>query len=487
MPPPLLPEVSPPEQSYGARLTGVLAALAALAGTGMAAGILGDHLTGSDVTMLFLIVVVWAGLTFGHLAGGVAAVAGMLASNFFFFEPQGAFGFDTTRDAITLFVFILVAMTTSTLAAKLREEKERQRWHGELADRTAKALYTLFEVNQTLAKVMRREELVDLVEQDISRLLGQRVRMLEGEEIEIPPACHSVILKTPRKIWGALVFENAPQESEALDQNLLHEAVGEQVGLALERIALTEEMAETRLLADGERLRRALMNSISHDLRTPIGSIMGAASSLLSGEAEFNEQARRDQLTTIMQASRRLSRYVRNLLDTTVIEAGALQLNCDWVDLADTVSVALDAAEPVLQGRPVALKMDAGLPLLWLDAVLVERIFVNLFENAAKYSPPGGLIEVRASVAGQELTASVFNETELPQGLALERLFDSYYRGPSPDQQKGSGLGLSICRAFMHAHGGEISAQYDAQRQGLTIRLRFMMTEQAPCEETMDD
>jgi two-component system sensor histidine kinase KdpD len=468
-------------------LLGLAAVLLALGGVGLAASILGQHLTGSDVTMLFMIVVVWASLTFGRLAGAIAAVASTLASNFFFFEPYMAFGFDTTRDAIALIVFLLVAMTTSTLAAKVREEKEQQRWHAELAERVSKSLDILFSVSQAIAKVMRREELGPLVEKDIAELLGQRARLVEGGAPSASPGQHCVPLNTPRRNWGALLFDGTKQEPFEPSQNLLHEAVGEQVALALERIALMEEMAEARLIADGERLRRALMNSISHDLKTPIGSIMGAASSLLTGEGNFDERIWKEQLSTIMQASLRLNRYVRNLLDNAVIEAGALKPSCDWVDLADTVSVAIDACEGALAGKPVDLIVDGKLPLLWLDAVLIERVFVNLFENAAKFSPGDARIEARLSREGDSVTATIFNRAVLDADFPLEQLFEPYFRGSSDDRKKGAGLGLAICRAFMRAHDGEASAQYDSQRQGMIVSLRFPVSHQAPSEENMDD
>lgn len=488
MPPPLLPDSGFPLPSQASRLLGIGAVLLALAAVGLTAGILGPHLTGSDVTMLFMVVVVWGSLTFGRLAGAVAAVAATLTSNFFFFVPYGAFGFDTTRDAITLAVFLIVAMTTSTLAARVRDEKEQQRWHAELAERVSNALSTLFSVSQTLSKVMRREELGRLVETELSPLLGQRVQLcLQEDGDEVPRAAHRVTLKTPRRVWGELLFEETAQLPTEPDQKLLHEAVGEQVALALERIALTEEMAEARLIADGEKLRRALMNSISHDLKTPIGSIMGAASSLLSGGGKFDEAALKDQLSTILQAAGRLNRYVRNLLDNTVIEAGALKLNCDWVDLAETVSAAIDAAEPALLGKPVDLSVDGPLPLLWLDAVLIERVFVNLFENAAKFSPAEARIGVWLGLTDGGVQALVFNRAEAPPEIAPDQLFEPYVRGFGHDRQKGAGLGLSICRAFMRAHGGEVTAQYDSQRQGLVLDLRFPVSSEAPSEENLDD
>lgn len=486
MSPPLLPESDVPQPSLGARAVGVLTVLFALTCVGLTASILRSQLTGSDVTMLFLIVVVWGGLTFGRLAGVVAAVAGTLASNFFFFVPFWDFGFDTTRDAITLSVFLIVAMTTGTLAAKVREEREQQRLHAERAERLFEALNRLYQVSQRLAKATTRDEVRHLAENEIAQLLGVGITLCDEGAADWPPG-RKVALNTPRGAWGHLVFSPPQSQDAAPNHELLYDAAGEQVALTLERVRLTEDMAEAKLIADGEKLRRALMNSISHDLKTPIGSIMGAASSLLLSGAKLDGDVLADQLGTILQAAGRLDRYVRNLLDNTVIEAGGLKPACDWVDLADTISVAIDASAPAMFGKQVDLILEGDLPLLWLDAVLIERVFVNLFENAAKYAPPEARIEARAALGDGKVVASVFNRTAQPPVGALDRLFEPYVRGEAGDLQKGAGLGLSICRAFMHAHGGEISAQYDSHRHGLVINLTFPITRRAPIEESMDD
>lgn len=486
MPPPLIHEDEQPKPTLSMRLVGVLAVLLALSAVGMVASILRQQLTGSDVTMLFLIVVVWGGLTFGRLAGLVAALVGTLASNFFFFVPAWAFGFDTTRDAITLTVFVIVAMTTGTLAAKVREEREQQRLHAERAERVSEALATLFQVSQQLSRAMTRQAVRDLVEGDISRLLGTDIRLLDTID-EDASGGHKVALMTPRDGWGWLMFAPSPEDGRKPDHDLLHEAVGEQVALALERARLTEDMAEAKLIADGDKLRRVLMNSISHDLKTPIGSIMGAASSLLLTGGKLDHGILADQLGTILQAAGRLDRYVRNLLDNTVIESGSLKPASDWVDLADTLSAAIDAAAPALMGKPVDLIVENDLPLMWLDAALIERVFVNLLENAAKFSPPEARIEIRAKGLAQSVAITFFNRTLRPLSGGLEHLFEPHTRCEAQDLQKGAGLGLSICRGFMQAHGGEITAQYDGLREGLAVNLVFPILRQAPSEENMDD
>jgi two-component system sensor histidine kinase KdpD len=483
---PLLQDNLRPPPSLQARVIGLGGALSALFVASGIAAILKPYLTASEIAMLLLVTVIWSSMTFGRIIGVFSAIGATLVYNYIF-EPTLALDFDDTRDVVRIAVFLIVSLATGGMAAKLHDEKDLQRWHAELAESVSKSLDTLFSVSQALARVMRREELGALVGTDVAALLGQKVRLVEGETGDPEGAEHRVLLKTPRRLWGALLFTDAKQEPFEPSQRLLHEAVGEQVALALERIALMEEMAEARLIADGEKLRRALMNSISHDLKTPIGSIMGSASSLLTGEGLFDDRAREEQLMNIMQASERLNRYVRNLLDYTVIEAGALSPKCDWVDLAETVSTAIDASEHALQGKPVDLVIDSKLPLLWLDAALIEQVFVNLLENAAKYSPPGAGIEVRLRQEGTNVLASVFNPAAPGASGEPERLFEPYYRGDSSDRRKGAGLGLSICRAFMRAHGGDALAARDETRQGLSVQLIFPISHEAPTEEIIDD
>lgn len=454
--PPALVDILP-KPTLTDRAVGLGAVLLALGLVGFLASLFGERLSSSHVTMLFLIVVVWGAVTFGRLAGMMAAVAGSLASNFFF-KPQMSFGFDTVRDAITLTVFLVVAFTISSLAAKVREERERQRSQAEELRRVSNELSILYQVGRTLAGVTRTEELTNLAATKIPGLLGRIEELADGES------------------------KDGPVTSKQLEV-----AVAEQIAQAAQRIRLTEEMAETRLSADGERLKRAMLESLSHDLRTPIGAIMGAASSLLSGEASFNETTRTEQLETILQAAQRLNRYVRNLLDNTLIESNALKPSCDWVDLADTISSALSACTKLLGNKPVDYRIEGPLPLLWLDADLIERVFVNLIENAVKFSHPEAAVEIRVAIRNNQVEATIFNPAIKMPDVASERLFDAHYRGSNADNRRGTGLGLSICRAFMRAHGGDIQASADEARHGLVFTLSFPIPSNSPTEEGLDD
>jgi len=244
---------------------------------------------------------------------------------------------------------------------------------------------------------------------------------------------------------------------------------------AQERARLAEEMAEARAL-------EALLSSVSHDFRTPLGTIIGSATTLLSEDAQLDEKARRGLLGGILQAAQRLHRYTRNLIDITSIESGALRLRRDWTDLGDVLGTALDGIE-----RPVAVRLEDDLPLLWVDTVLVERVLVNLLENAVKHAPAGAAIEVSARRAGGGMEVEVFNAgSDLPDDQ-LEAVFGKFRRGPAAGAE-GSGLGLSIVRGFMAAHGGTVAARRDPARGGLAFRLWFPAADAAPAAAMeMDD
>jgi two-component system sensor histidine kinase KdpD len=230
-------------------------------------------------------------------------------------------------------------------------------------------------------------------------------------------------------------------------------------------MTLAEDVDRSRLLAETERLRSALLTSISHDLRTPLASILGAASSLQTYHERIDTEGKRDLLRTIQDEAERLNRFVANLLDMTRLESGAVVLSHEAADLGELVGTALARAGKVLEGHRVEISLPPALPLLDLDTVLFEQILFNLLDNAGKYSPPGSVVTLRAwhEAAGAGARASV-NLQVMDEGPgipadALERVFDKFYRVHGADRQRaGTGLGLAVCRGFVEAMGGTIVA-----------------------------
>jgi two-component system sensor histidine kinase KdpD len=252
------------------------------------------------------------------------------------------------------------------------------------------------------------------------------------------------------------------------DQVDLLEALTQQAASGLERARLAEEAQQARIAVEAERLRSTLLSSVSHDLRTPLATITGAASSLLQ-DASIGGEGQRELKEAIYEEAVRLNRLVTNLLDMTRLESGSLQLNRDWHSLEELVGSALARLEPGLKGRVVRVAIPADLPLVPVDGVLVEQALVNLLENAVKYTGPDAAIDVAARVKDGAIEVEVADEGPgLPAG-AEERIFEKFYRAASG--QRGFGLGLPICRAIVTAHGGGIRAEPRSARG-----TRFLFT-----------
>jgi two-component system sensor histidine kinase KdpD len=239
----------------------------------------------------------------------------------------------------------------------------------------------------------------------------------------------------------------SPENSEYLA------AFANQIASAIERADFADEARAAQLRMETEQMRSSLLSSVSHDLRTPLDVVTGAASSLL--EDEIDGATRRELTETILQEAQRLNRLVRNLLDMTRLEAGALRINKEWQPLEEVVGAALNRVEETLAGRPVLTDLPSDLPLVPLDAVLIQQLFVNLLENALKYTPPESPIEIRARAqpGGVEIVVADHGPG-IPAGEE-QRVFDKFYR-VSGTEGGGVGLGLAICKGIVMAHGGQI-------------------------------
>jgi two-component system sensor histidine kinase KdpD len=254
----------------------------------------------------------------------------------------------------------------------------------------------------------------------------------------------------------------------------LLDAVGNQAAVAIERVTLVADIDQARLGAERERLRSSMLTSVSHDLRTPLASIIGALSSLRSRSTRFDEPTRDELLGTALSEAERLDRFVGNLLDMTRLDAGAIVPKSEPVDAGDLVSTALRRAGPILQDRTVSSAVAPDLPPLSLDFVLAEQALFNLLDNAVKYSPADGRIEVDARPAGEGVEIVVRDEGPGIPVEALDRLFDKFYRADDGDRRRaGTGLGLAIARGFVEAQGGTIAARNRADRSGAEFIMSY--------------
>jgi two-component system, OmpR family, sensor histidine kinase KdpD len=271
----------------------------------------------------------------------------------------------------------------------------------------------------------------------------------EAEALVVP-------LRTAARRLGVAVARPDPPRVMTRAELLTIEALADQVAATLERTLLVEGHEQARLETESERLRTALLSSLSHDLRTPLASIEGAASSLLHAPENLPAEIRRELADTVLEESRRMSRLVANLLDMVRVETGGLTVKKIWQPLEEALGVALLRLEDRLRSHPVRTQLPHDLPLVPIDELLIEQVFINLLENAAKHTPAETPITISA---WRDDGAVIVEVTDCGAGIPVgmeEAIFQKFYRAPSADHSTGAGLGLTICRGIVAAHGGRI-------------------------------
>jgi len=470
-----------------------------------------------DAAMLYLLAVVVASARFRRGPALTASLVGIASFDFFFVHPFYTFSVTDVRYVLTFGVMLLVALVMGNLTGRVRTQAEAAR---EREQRTS-ALYAL---SRDLAAARDRDAVLAAALRNLHDTFAiEAVFLMPGTEGMVAPVGPSPYTFDERERavaqWtfdheqaagrgtrtlpaatalylplassgdavGVLGIPLAqPAEFRDPARRRLLDALAGQTAAALERLALTQRSRETEVEVEAERLRTALLSSLSHDMRTPLASIEGAASTLLQ-QAEPDTAARRELAATIVQESHRMGRLVANLLDMIRVEAGTLRVQKEWQLLSEAVGVALLRTEEQLRGHPVTTGFPADLPLVAVDEILLEQVFVNLLENAAKHTPPGTPIEVGAeSRPGQVIAYVADRGPGLPPGEE-ESVFRKFYRGGGASG--GIGLGLTICRGIVTAHGGRIWAE-NRPGGGAIFRISLPVTgtpPRLPAEEPSPD
>jgi len=446
----------------------------------------------SNVGMIYLIGVVVAAVAFGRGPAFLTSILSVVVFDFIFVPPRFQFTVTDTQYVITFGVMLLVAAVIGTLTAQMREQLASAR----LRERRTAALYRL---SHELAGRSGARDIMEVAVDRITEGFGGhaavllpdetgRVRVNVGDgslfgggEHERAVAQWSFLnrqmaglgtatlsasralhlpLTGASKVLGVLTLR--PSEPEQLhdpERLKLLQALVSQTALALERCELAEAAERASALAETERARNALLSSVSHDLRTPLAAITGAATSLRDDEDGLETGIRRELADMIAQEAGRLNRLIGDLLEMTRLESGALHVRKEWHSLEEVVGAALVRLEKRLGERAIHSTLPPDLPLVPLDDVLFERVVWNLVENADRLSPAGEPIDVSAAIEGQSLRFEVADRGPgLPAGDE-QRVFEKFYRGPASLPGTGSGLGLAICRGIVAAHGGRIEAQ----------------------------
>ncbi|EGW39446.1 sensor histidine kinase KdpD [Desulfosporosinus sp. OT] len=455
-----------------------------------------------NISMLYLLPVLLSAARWGKLPAIVTAGMGVVIFDFFFVPPFHTFTVDDFRYVISFVILMIVGFVTGTLSARLKNQIKYSRHR----EQQVSALYSL---SRDLTAVDKLERVLDSIARKIADTLdGQVVLLLPDErdklvlsqssssdhfmtESELAVATWVYVrglkagqgtetlgsakalylpLTTEQGTQGVLgICFNNQEESVNPEQIRFLDAFAGLAALAINRIKLADEARQAHTLAESERLRTALFNSLSHDLRTPLASIIGAATGLLEDhDAVYSREARHDLLQTILQGAERMNRFVNNLLDMARLESGMLKLNKDWCDIQDIIGVAINRLDIVLAKRLLDINIPAGVPLVYADYVLIEQVLVNLLDNAVKYSEPDSKIMISVRQVEMKLEIAVANRgTRIPE-TDLSKVFDKFYRLSSPLQVSGTGLGLSICKGIIETHDGDIWAENN-ELGGVTI------------------
>ncbi|WP_052954495.1 DUF4118 domain-containing protein [Microvirga vignae] len=484
---------------------------------GLAAGI-GLALTSlvrlPNVSMVFLLAVLFSAARFGIWPALVSSGLSFLAYNFFFIEPLHTFSVTEPHELLALLVLLVAAVLTSTIAGQAREQARRA------AERDL-ASQRLYKFARRLSALADPRSVVDhaaiQAHGDLHHpcviLLSERgsleiaaawppedsldpearsaaqIALAKGEATGSGTAhCETVPwlflpLRAPEGAIGVIGVAQPGNASLDPETRTLFETVAELTATALERARLGQEISAARTAAEAERVRNTLLASISHDFRTPLASILGAATSLIEYGARLPEQARRDLLVQVKDEAEHLDGMVRNLLAMTRVEAGALELNRDWVDLQELSDRAVVVAKRRGALQAFDVRVEKGLPFVFADPILLDQVLANVVGNAIQHAGSADRIILEAKREDHEVVLSV---TDSGPGIASEvlpRIFEKFARASrsSGDAGEGTGLGLAIVKGIVEAHQGTVAASSPvADGHGSRIEIRLPL----PKEDT---
>jgi len=477
-------------------------------------------LPAGNLVMLFLTAVVYSASAYGMAAAAFSTVLSLVIYNYFFDQPRYEIGFSSPSDILVLILFLVVGAITSNLSSGLRQQAGR-------AQRQAREARALFQLTRDIAVARGTQEIFqaivhqcnDIFEcettlltpftgggRETLELASPRARAaalqaayppnanLTHEEIEAArwvfsqgisagrgtsmwPEMKTTFqpLETNEGIVAVLALRNTAREVvRSAGFRRVIGSISRLTALAVEHTLRKQELENARVVSQTEGLRSALLSAISHDFGTPLASIIGSASSLISYGRSYAPDVVSELLTTILEEAERLNRFVKNVLQMNRLEAGALTPRLQWADVGDLISTSLDAVHRRLTQHEVYADIEDMLPLVHVDFVLMESVLVNLLDNAAKYAPPETAIQITARRLGEDVGIDV---TDQGRGISAEELgavFDRFYRARHRDRTvPGTGLGLAICKGIIEAHNGTIEALSEGLGHGTTIRLRL--------------
>jgi len=458
-----------------------------------------DVIAGKSVAMFYLAAVVVSALAGGRVSAVLAASLSFLAYNYFFIEPRWTFTVAHPDEVVALFMFVGVALVTGTLAARLSE-------HAATARQQAQSTQSLFEFSRKLSGALGLDAVYVTIASHIGATLGLQTVLLaagEGSELAVvaseppgqrlaPEALALAQTAGERKVPVGLSTHTAPASAYAFlpilsaqrvlgvlginlgergeplsqEENRALVSMLEQAAIAIDRARWARESARAAVYRESERLQSALLSSLSHDFRTPLASITGAATTLRQLGDRIDPPTRDDLLQSIEQDAGQLNRFIANLFDMTRIESGGIKIRREPVEVPEVIERATSRVRAIYPDFATNLSIAEGLQPALGDAILLEQVLFNLLENARKYGGPGAPVAVFARREQAEVVVAVTDQGKGIPEEDLDRIFEKFYRRAKGDgRAAGTGLGLSIARGFIAAMGGTITAESPAARK----------------------
>jgi two-component system sensor histidine kinase KdpD len=460
----------------------------------------------TNLVMIYLLSVVIAAIYLGRGPAVLVSILGVLAFDFFIVPPHFTFAVSDTEYLLTFLGLLVVGMVISQLAAQFREQVDAAR-------RREAAMGVLYSLSRDLAVASGLDGIMNAIVSNVSQVFGRQVVVLlprtEGNRVltamvqspdfqldeneyavavwafqhgqaagrgtdTLPAAkIRYLPLKTAHGVLGVMgIAPSDPQNVLTPEQRRLLESFASLAAVAIERAELAEAARDAQLHDATEKLQTALLNSISHDLRTPLVSITGVLSSLQDDGTRLDTKTRQMLIDNAREEADHLNRLVGNLLDMTRLEAGAMKVAKEPSDVQDLVGTALEQVNGRLRDRPVTVDVPEDLPLVPMDFGLMVQVLVNLIDNALKYSAPDSPIDIQARLSESQIAIEVADRGIGIPSEDLNRVFDKFYRVQHPDSVSGTGMGLSICKGIVEAHGGQIEAM-NRNGGGTIIRIRL--------------
>lgn len=488
--------------SAGLSLREFLQAGAIMALTTAVAWAVGNTLSPASALMVFLLGVLVAAIRSSPWPAVFSAAWGFIGYNFLFTEPRHTLVMIHYEETITAFFFLFIALVSGNLAVRLRRQIRALRVAQQATD-------TLYALSLKLMTSPDAEAVLQTGAGFLQQQFARPVRVLQRRDSELhlmpiggghddaepdaqdlaaadqawknarPAGWSTATISQARWLWQPLVSEQRvlalfglyrdeaawlPEQQELLD------ALTRVITLALERSHLAKDLESARIQGETEQLRSALLSSVSHDLRTPLSAMIGSVSSLLQYRGQLSDADEQGLLESTLSEAERLNRYIQNLLDMTRLGYGRMKLARDWVALEDIVGSAVQRLHSVLARLQVDTRIGDGIPLLFVHAALIEQAVVNILENAARFSPETGRIDIDARMQGTDLELTVTDQGPGIPGNESTKVFDMFYTVKKGDRA-GTGLGLAICQGIIGAHGGRIEALAGPRGKGTTIKI----------------